>query len=89
MTEEEKVAKDTSAKIDRDLIEHAKLESHVVKVLLLGKGTGCHFIVAVHPTQKLYKATSNLTKMYLCRRCRKWQEHTDEANQNPPQQWLQ
>ncbi|XP_063068639.1 guanine nucleotide binding protein (G protein) alpha v1 isoform X2 [Engraulis encrasicolus] len=36
VTEEEKVAKDTSAKIDRDLIEHAKLESHVVKVLLLG-----------------------------------------------------
>ncbi|KAL2100662.1 hypothetical protein ACEWY4_002423 [Coilia grayii] len=36
VTEEEKVAKSTSAKIDRDLLEHAKRESHVVKILLLG-----------------------------------------------------
>ncbi|XP_031419992.1 guanine nucleotide binding protein (G protein) alpha v1 isoform X1 [Clupea harengus] len=36
VTEEEKVARSTSARIDRDLFEHAKLESHVVKILLLG-----------------------------------------------------
>ncbi|XP_048102315.1 guanine nucleotide binding protein (G protein) alpha v1 isoform X3 [Alosa alosa] len=36
VTEEAKVAKTMSSKIDRDLFEHAKLESHVVKILLLG-----------------------------------------------------